>query len=242
MNRKVKRAWFVGALALGISAMIPQDASAQLFRGRRAAMNRCAPVVYTPPVVQGAYYGQSGMACGSGTYARRQPSMCCETTPSSGSYSPEVYGATSQENQESYDAQGNRIEAGTPWNDQERFDSQGNRIDRANQWNRQQRFDARGNRIDGANQFNSQQRFDAQGNRIDGGVPLNGQQRLDVQGNRNAVGGQLDGQQPVDPQGNRSEEGIRSNQGVNVPNTKTDPSGVPGSTDEGTNPPTPRDR
>ncbi len=67
MNRKVKRVLLVGTVVLGISTMIPHEASAQLFRGRGAAQNGCPPVCCPPTYNQVTHQGHFGGARGWAT-------------------------------------------------------------------------------------------------------------------------------------------------------------------------------
>jgi hypothetical protein len=225
MNRNLKSGLLVGTVVLGITAMIPQEATAQLFRWRGASRHACQPVCCNPTYSHSSH----GRFTGSTSNAYYQPSACCEETYGSNSFGSEMNHSQVQYQQESFDAQGNRIDPINPWNSQPQFDSQGNRVDVSSQWENQTLFDSRGNRVS-AHQFNGQTLFDAQGNRIDIGSQLNTQQRLDAQGNRIDVGNPLNTQQQLDVQRNRIESDLRNNQD-NTLKTNPNPTGVQGAVD-----------
>jgi hypothetical protein len=207
--------------------MIPNEVTAQLFRGRLGGQKHCQPVCCTPTYNQmsyqqynGSYYGSN---YGSASYVSHQPSNCCGSMSAYGTYTSGMNQSGSQypHPQESFDSQGNRIDMGNQWNNQQRFDAQGNPIDMGTQVNGQQRFDAQGNRID------------AQGNRIDVDGRLDGQQRFDAQGNRINADGQLDGQQRLDTQGNPIDSNVPRNQGGTQIDPTSSRTGVQGSTGVG---------
>jgi len=260
MNRNVKRVLLTSTVVLGISAMVPPEATAQIFRGRGASRNGCQPVCCTPMAHQASHYGNAGTNYGTASYASYQPSNCCESYTTNAN-SSELNQSTSQYPRESFDSQGNPISEDSQWNNQQRFDSQGNRIELGNQQNNQQRFDSQGNPIAAGNQWNNQPRFDSQGNRIAAGNQWNNQPRFDSQGNRIGSDNQQNSQQSVDSLGNRADVGnqlnnqqrldsernrigadLRSNENNTRNDVNSDPSAVPGSTDANVEIPSSRDQ
>ncbi len=207
MNRILKSVLVVGATIVGISTLIPNEATAQLFRWRGAFRNSCPPVSCTPAYRHGIHdgYGQYGT---SSSYGNHRTVACCESTIGSNHFGGQFDDAYGQHQQGSYDAQGNLME--NEWNNQPLFDAQGNRVS-SNQFNGQPLFDAQGSRVEVGNRMNNQQRFDAQGNRIDMNSQLNNQEQFDAQGNRVDIGNQLNNQQRFDAQGNRVDVGNQLN-------------------------------
>ncbi|MBL8853599.1 MAG: hypothetical protein JNK57_06475 [Planctomycetaceae bacterium] len=207
MNRILKSVLVVGATILGISTLIPNEASAQLFRWRGAFRNSCQPVCCTPTYRHGNHDGYSHYGTAP-SYGHHGTVGCCEGTMGANHFGGQHDDAYGQHQQDSYDAQGNRM--GNAWNNQPLFDAQGTRVS-SDQFNGQPLFDAQGNRVEVGNQMNNQQRFDAQRNRVDMNSQLNNQEQFDSQGNRVDVGNQLNTQSPVDAQGNRVDAGSRLN-------------------------------
>ncbi|XZE21083.1 hypothetical protein SH449x_000977 [Pirellulaceae bacterium SH449] len=247
MNRKVRRALLVGTVVLGMSTLIPYEASAQFFRGRgsrgystggNSAGGQYCPSVQvccTPSYNQSSVYGQTGVGNGSTSYTTGQSTNCCGATlTSSANNDSGMNQQGGQQARRSYDSEGNRTEPNTQWNNQQGFDSLGNRIDTGTQWNNQQRFDSRGDRIESGIQWN-RQRFDSQGNRVDAGIQSN-QSGARIDGNLNRSQGGLDSQ------GSRIDAGIQSTQDRPQLDTNLNPtSGAQGSADVGvTNPISPK--
>ena len=208
MNRFWKSVWVVAAMVLGFSSLIPNEATAQLFRWRGTYRHSCPPVCWTPAYRHMIYDGNNQYSS-TAYYGTHQTVACCEDTYESRNVGGPAHDANGQYPQPSYDAQGNRISEG--WNDRPRYDAQGNRVG-GNQFSDQPLFDAEGNRIGNVDQGNNQPRFDAQGNRVDVGASINAQSEFDARGNRVDADNRVDSQSQLDIAKNRVEADGRSNQ------------------------------